>query len=261
MKSLFMFYVVLFLISFYVVHINHALGLDHEGSGAIQEKALIPRPKYTITPTRKLLLLPDIGDGTGDGIGGNGGDGEGIGGNVGGGDGIGGNGVGVGNGINVGGGGDGISDNGGDGIGGNGGGVGSGSGDGGTSDNSGDDGTGGNGGDEGGGGDDNRIGPASCSKDSIQVNQGATQSLPSGIPTYTVIVENTCYSVSCSISNIHLSCGWFSSARLINPRIFRRLSYNDCLINDGEPLSPGQSLMFQYANTFKYPLSVSAVTC
>ncbi|KAM3283528.1 TPD1 protein 1 [Capsicum chacoense] len=215
MKTLFMFYVVLLLVSFSVIHINHALELDDEESGAVQERALIPRLKYTVTPARKLLQLPDIGDGTGD-------DGD---------------------------------------VGGSDGSVGNGSDDG-TGGSSGDDGSNSNSGNDGGDGTDNRIGPPpTCSKDIIQVNQGATAPLPSGIPTYTVIIENACYSGSCSISNIHMSCGWFSSARLINPRVFRRLSYNDCLVNNGEPLTAGQSLTFQYANTFKYPLSVSSISC
>ncbi|XP_011095926.1 TPD1 protein homolog 1 isoform X2 [Sesamum indicum] len=125
---------------------------------------------------------------------------------------------------------------------------------------------------EGGGGNDNdggdgsmnRIGTGTgqCSKDSILVFQGATSPLPNGIPTYTVEIQNVCVSESsCSISDIHLSCGWFSSARLINPSIFKRIGYDDCLVNDGEPLNPGESLSFQYANTFMYPLSVSSVSC
>ncbi|KAJ6853176.1 putative TPD1 protein-like protein 1A [Iris pallida] len=105
----------------------------------------------------------------------------------------------------------------------------------------------------------NRIG-SSCSKDDIVVYQGATTPLPSGIPTYTVQILNECVE-GCSIGRIHLSCGWFSSARLVNPRVFRRLGYNDCLVNDGRPLANGASLSFQYANSFRYPLSVSAASC
>lgn len=49
----------LIVISFYVtvIQINHALELAKEG-GAIQERALIPKQKYIITPARKLLDLP-----------------------------------------------------------------------------------------------------------------------------------------------------------------------------------------------------------
>ncbi|XP_073015866.1 protein TAPETUM DETERMINANT 1-like [Primulina eburnea] len=106
----------------------------------------------------------------------------------------------------------------------------------------------------------NRIWSEKCSKSDIVLSQGATESLPNGIPTYTVEIMNVCVS-GCDISSIHLSCGWFSSARLVNPRVFKRLRFDDCLVNDGKPLVNGRTLSFQYANTFRYPLSVSSVTC
>ncbi|KZV28747.1 hypothetical protein F511_32016 [Dorcoceras hygrometricum] len=106
----------------------------------------------------------------------------------------------------------------------------------------------------------NRIWSEKCSKSDIVISQGATEPLPSGIPTYTVEIMNVCVS-GCDISAIHLSCGWFSSARLVNPRVFKRLRFNDCLVNDGKPLINGRTLSFQYANTFRYPLSVTSITC
>ncbi|KAK8710796.1 hypothetical protein V6N13_146106 [Hibiscus sabdariffa] len=106
----------------------------------------------------------------------------------------------------------------------------------------------------------NRIRGEKCSKADIVINQGATSPLPNGIPTYTVEIMNVCVT-GCDIWGIHLNCGWFSSARLINPKTFRRLRYNDCLVNDGKPLINGGTLSFQYANTYLYPLSVSHVEC
>ncbi|KAF7135610.1 hypothetical protein RHSIM_Rhsim08G0193300 [Rhododendron simsii] len=103
-------------------------------------------------------------------------------------------------------------------------------------------------------------GDRKCSTSDIVINQGPTSPLPSGIPTYTVEIMNVCVT-GCDISGIHLSCGWFSSARLINPRVFKRLRYNDCLVNAGRPLVNGRTVSFQYANTFRYPLSVSSVIC
>ncbi|XP_071901155.1 protein TAPETUM DETERMINANT 1-like [Coffea arabica] len=105
-----------------------------------------------------------------------------------------------------------------------------------------------------------RIWGDKCSSSDIVINQGPTAPLPSGIPTYTVEIMNVCVT-GCDISGIHLHCGWFSSARLINPHIFKRLRFNDCLVNDGKPLLNGRTISFQYANTFRYPLSVSAVIC
>nr|XP_011463235.1 PREDICTED: uncharacterized protein At1g05835-like [Fragaria vesca subsp. vesca] len=106
----------------------------------------------------------------------------------------------------------------------------------------------------------NRIWGEKCSRSDIVIDQGPTAPLPSGIPTYTVEIMNVC-GTGCNISRIHLNCGWFSSATLVNPRVFKRLRYNDCLVNDGKPLVNGGSISFEYANTFLYPLKVSSVVC
>ncbi|KAI3977213.1 hypothetical protein MKX01_035943 [Papaver californicum] len=106
----------------------------------------------------------------------------------------------------------------------------------------------------------NRMWGDRCSKSDIVVSQGSTPPLPNGIPTYTVEIMNVC-TKGCDISNIHLNCGWFSSARLINPRVFKRVGYNDCILNNGGALINGDSISFQYANTFQYPLTVSSVNC
>ncbi|KAH9770072.1 hypothetical protein WN944_019218 [Citrus x changshan-huyou] len=99
-----------------------------------------------------------------------------------------------------------------------------------------------------------------CTKEDIVITQGPTGIMPNGIPTYTVEIMNAC-ETGCNISEIHLNCGWFSSAHLINHKILKRLSYNDCLVNEGKPLVSGGTLKFQYANTFLYPLTVSSVVC
>ncbi|CAI0460567.1 unnamed protein product, partial [Linum tenue] len=78
------------------------------------------------------------------------------------------------------------------------------------------------------------------------------------IPTYAVEILNT---GDCSISDIHVTYGWFSSAKLVVPNKFRRLAYNDCLVNDGRPLAAGRLVSFDYANTYSYPMSVSSVSC
>ncbi|KAI4296033.1 hypothetical protein L6164_036023 [Bauhinia variegata] len=99
-----------------------------------------------------------------------------------------------------------------------------------------------------------------CSKNNIAIYQGQVAPLPNGIPTYAVQIMNMCAS-DCSISHIHVHCGWFSSACLVNPRVFRRLRFDDCLVNDGKALGPGRSLFFKYSNTFPYHFSVSSVVC
>lgn len=106
----------------------------------------------------------------------------------------------------------------------------------------------------------NRIWGEKCTRGDILINQGPSAPLPSGIPAFTVDIMNRC-GTGCNISGIHLTCGWFSSDHLINPKIFKRLRYNDCLVNDGKPLLNGATLTFVYANTFPYPLSVSSILC
>ncbi|GAU28293.1 hypothetical protein TSUD_256210 [Trifolium subterraneum] len=81
-----------------------------------------------------------------------------------------------------------------------------------------------------------------------------------GIPVHTVLIANTCVN-GCVISNIHVACGKFSSVLLIDPTKFKRLEYNDCLVNGGRPLANGAVISFKYVNSFRYDLSVSKVVC
>ncbi|KAB1213840.1 hypothetical protein CJ030_MR5G017103 [Morella rubra] len=98
-----------------------------------------------------------------------------------------------------------------------------------------------------------------CRIRDISISQSRDSS--SGIPQYIVQIVNTCVS-GCAPSEIHLHCGWFASARIINPRTFKRLSYDDCLVNGGKPLKSNQIVRFTYSNSFMYPLAFkSAKLC
>jgi hypothetical protein len=100
-----------------------------------------------------------------------------------------------------------------------------------------------------------------CTKFDISIFQGPGSPLPNGIPTYSVQIFNLC-TVGCPLSNVHVACGWFASAKFVNPKVFRRLKFNDCLVNDGNPIPNGDSISFQYANSFEYQMRVeTAVTC
>jgi hypothetical protein len=100
-----------------------------------------------------------------------------------------------------------------------------------------------------------------CTRSDISIFQDQVNSLPNGIPTFSVQIFNLCPR-GCSVRNIHLACGWFASAKLINPLIFRRLSFNDCLVNDGNSLDGGDMLSFEYSNSFEYPMRVEkAIFC
>ncbi|PKI66243.1 TPD1 protein homolog 1-like [Punica granatum] len=101
-----------------------------------------------------------------------------------------------------------------------------------------------------------------CTHEDITISNGLTGKDPSGIPLYSVAISNECDS-PCNISNVHLRCGWFTSATLINPYDFRRLQYDDCVVNNGRHLLPGIAVSFDYTAEFLNPLSVSSadITC
>ncbi|XVF75690.1 hypothetical protein PTKIN_Ptkin13bG0206900 [Pterospermum kingtungense] len=97
-----------------------------------------------------------------------------------------------------------------------------------------------------------------CSKKDMVISQGAVRSQPNGIPSYRVEIINV---GKYAIKNIHLHCGMFSSANLVNPLLFKRLAPDNCLVNSGKPLASGTVIAFTYTTTFMYPLSVSSFTC
>lgn len=92
----------------------------------------------------------------------------------------------------------------------------------------------------------------SCTSRDISISQSRDST--SGIPQYIVQIVNTCVR-GCAPSNIHLHCGWFASARMVNRMTFKRLSYDDCLVNEGKPLKTSQIISFTYSNSFMYPLA------
>jgi hypothetical protein len=98
-------------------------------------------------------------------------------------------------------------------------------------------------------------GGASCSNRDISVFQGY-EGLVDGIPQYSVQISNNC--PSCDPWDIHVFCGWFASARLVNSNRFKRIWYDDCLVNGGRALRYGEVLTFAYANTRMYPIRLKS---
>lgn len=108
-----------------------------------------------------------------------------------------------------------------------------------------------------------RVAEGCAGAEDIAIYQGRGTRLPSGVPAYTVDVMNRCSGSDgeCGIAGIHVRCGWFSSVSLVDPRKFRRLAEDDCLVNDGQPLLAGETISFEYSNSFPYQLSVADATC
>ncbi|KAI5059626.1 hypothetical protein GOP47_0025945 [Adiantum capillus-veneris] len=109
-----------------------------------------------------------------------------------------------------------------------------------------------------------RMGPgagerSTCSIEDIAIVQGEMGPLPDGIPSFAVQILNLCLE-GCPIADIHVSCGWFASATLVNPALFKRVGFDDCLVKGGHALAAGETLTFQYANSFQYPFSLSSAS-
>jgi hypothetical protein len=94
-----------------------------------------------------------------------------------------------------------------------------------------------------------------CSMSDLSITQGLS-GYSNGIPAYTVQIVNLCMNPRCQLSNIHVACGAFSSARPLDNLVFERLSYNDCYVMNGAPLRAGASVAFEYANSSEYPMHV-----
>jgi hypothetical protein len=95
----------------------------------------------------------------------------------------------------------------------------------------------------------------SCSMADLSITQGLS-GYSNGIPAYTVQIVNLCLNPNCQLSNIHVACEEFSSARPLDALVFQRLSYNDCFLMNGAPLRAGESVAFDYANSSEYPMYV-----
>ncbi|XP_068649240.1 cytochrome P450 86A7-like [Aristolochia californica] len=105
-----------------------------------------------------------------------------------------------------------------------------------------------------------RVEGRQCAVGHVQINQDSTGFGPGNIPEFRVQILNAS-PTGTAVSNVHVACDQFASARLVNPRIFQRLKPNDCLVKDGKPLEANELIAFSYTNSRPYPLAVSHVEC
>ncbi|XP_037424352.1 TPD1 protein homolog 1B-like [Triticum dicoccoides] len=98
-----------------------------------------------------------------------------------------------------------------------------------------------------------------CSEDLLEVFQNNAPSMAGGMPTYSVEFTNTC--IDCAVCDVHVACGDFASNDVIDPDKFRRLGFNDCLVNGGRSIEPSFPVSFQYGNSFPYPMTVASASC
>ncbi|CAK7348096.1 unnamed protein product [Dovyalis caffra] len=93
---------------------------------------------------------------------------------------------------------------------------------------------------------------AKCATNAPSVQQ--TQVGNGNTPKFMVEVHNNC--PMCPVIDIHLKCGNFSQA-LVNPRLLKVLAPDDCVVNEGLPLSPLQKISFNYSHQ-KYLMQPSS---
>lgn len=96
----------------------------------------------------------------------------------------------------------------------------------------------------------------SCNLRDVSLSQSFQNYGPNGEPTYAVQIVDTCSNPRCKISNVHVSCGMFSSGVYINPSAFRRIYPGVCLVNNGWPLKPMDIIGFTYTSIHIQPLSI-----
>ncbi|KAF9679602.1 hypothetical protein SADUNF_Sadunf06G0031800 [Salix dunnii] len=101
------------------------------------------------------------------------------------------------------------------------------------------------------------IAETQCSTGVIRIEQGRAGTFPGGTPLFNVEIVNECPS-GCSI---HLNCASFRSEKVINPKVFRRIAPDDCLLNDGQPLPSGEIITFEYAAATQFPFTVKNIVC
>ncbi|XXG40831.1 hypothetical protein AAC387_Pa01g1449 [Persea americana] len=99
-----------------------------------------------------------------------------------------------------------------------------------------------------------------CRPNEIEIFQTPTGYAGGHVPKYTVQIINMAAKVS-SVHDIHVACGEFASTIQIDPKVFRRVQHNDCLVKDGMEMHAGEVISFDYANILPYKLVPSQVKC
>ncbi|KAI8528591.1 hypothetical protein RHMOL_Rhmol12G0159900 [Rhododendron molle] len=100
-----------------------------------------------------------------------------------------------------------------------------------------------------------------CCGAEIRIYQWPSGFTALGVPKYSVLIVNEAWGAPSGVFDVHISCGEFASASLINPLLFRRVAVDDCLLKNGKLLYPGEVISFHYANILPYNLTVVQVRC
>ncbi|XP_073099485.1 protein TAPETUM DETERMINANT 1-like [Elaeis guineensis] len=97
-----------------------------------------------------------------------------------------------------------------------------------------------------------KTGYAPCTVLDIAVSQSKTGRNVNGKPEYQVAVTNLCL---CAQSSLLLKCGGFNSVLPVDPNVFKALGGDQCSVNNGQPVSKGNTITFKYASDTQFELS------
>ncbi|KAH6797956.1 hypothetical protein C2S52_022510 [Perilla frutescens var. hirtella] len=104
------------------------------------------------------------------------------------------------------------------------------------------------------------IDPEQCNPGFVRIYQWPSAYASLHIPKYTVQIINEAWHVK-GVYDVHVSCPDFASTTLINPTVFRRIDLGNCLLDDGQIISPGEVITFEYSNILLYPFTVTSFKC
>ena len=93
-------------------------------------------------------------------------------------------------------------------------------------------------------------GYSQCSLKDISVTQYET-GVVENKPEWTVYISNKCH---CAQKNVKLNCTGFQTSLGITPSVLR-VSGNECILNDGEPIDKNLHIVFFYVWEKLFPLN------
>ncbi|XP_047330974.1 TPD1 protein homolog 1B-like [Impatiens glandulifera] len=100
-----------------------------------------------------------------------------------------------------------------------------------------------------------------CCAADIRINQWPSGYTAMNIPKFTVEVVNEAWMATDGVFDVHIFCGEFASATLVNPMVFRRIGFGDCVLRDGGKIGMDEIISFDYSNILPYPLFAVHVRC
>ncbi|KAK1281610.1 hypothetical protein QJS10_CPB22g00525 [Acorus calamus] len=84
-----------------------------------------------------------------------------------------------------------------------------------------------------------------CGPADIVVKQTKTGKIVEGQAEYAVTVSNRCG--WCAQSMVLVKCFGLNTVKVVDPRVLRPVDSENCVVNDGRPITRGSPVVFKYA--------------